>query len=167
MNAVVGGLPRSWQTAPSITDDLPRPVEIVDALCAPGRRPSACGPRRRLRGATPVPARIRRAPRAPGNSRSMTPSSSASCSPTDGRAAWSSSFSNSPQIRSAGRSSSARSAGRARACRARASNSKRAANCTRAQHAQAVVAEGARIDRAQDAGAEVAPSVRTDRGTRR
>ena len=31
-NAVVDGFPRSWHNAPSITDRLPRPVEIVDAL---------------------------------------------------------------------------------------------------------------------------------------
>ena len=32
MNAVVAGLPRSWQTAPSMTVDLLRIVEVVDAL---------------------------------------------------------------------------------------------------------------------------------------
>ena len=45
--------------------------------------------------------------------------------------------------------------------------SKRAANCTRAQHAQAVVGERRRIDDAQDAARRDRRGRRTDRGTRR
>ena len=66
--------------------DLPRVIEIVDPRRAPDRRPSACGPRRRLRDATPAPAGSRPARRSSGNSRSTTPSSSASARPIDGRA---------------------------------------------------------------------------------
>ena len=64
-----------------------------------------------------------------GNSRLTTSSSSASAQPSDGRAAWSSSFSISPQMRSAGRSSSG---SRRQISRVPGSieSSKRAANCT-------------------------------------
>ena len=100
--------------APSITVDccgrsrssMPLP-RLVD-------RPSACAPRRRLRDATRVPAGSRRAPSSSGNSRSMTPSSSASAKPDRrplGAAA----------AASRSRPRCARPAGRRAGCRGRAS----------------------------------------------
>ena len=105
MNAVVAGLPRSWHTAPSIT------------VASRGRSRSSF--RRRASSMT-ISVWIQTSPsgchsgscgqstsgRISGRSCSTTPSSRASAKPSDGRSATSSSFSNSPHTRSAGRSSS-------------------------------------------------------------
>ena len=99
-----------------------------------------------------------------GNSRSMTPSSSASAKPIDGRAASSSSFSISPQIRSAGRSSSGDARGRARAVAGVERELEARGELDRAQHAQAVVAER-RADRrraARGASRSPRPSTRIE-----
>ena len=151
MNAVVGGLPRSWQTAPSITATCcgrsrssirVRASSMTSSVCTQ-TSPSGCHS-----GSCGQPTSASSS----GNSRSTTPSSSASAKPIDGRAAWSSSFSISPQIRSAGRSSSG-SAGTARACRRRVDNSKRAANWT-ARSTRRLSSPNVRgIDRAQQARA--------------
>ena len=141
MNAVVAGLPRSWQTAPSMTAICCGRVEIVDARARLVDHHAACAPRRRLRDATPAPAGSRPARAAPETALSTTPRSSASAKPIDGRGAAAAAFRSRPRCarpadRRAG--SSRQSAAR---LRRRASSSNRAANCTRAQHAQAVVGE--------------------------
>ena len=84
----------------------PRAIEIGISRSVPRRSPSACESRRRPRDAIPVPAGQPMSACISGSSRAVTPISRASAKPIDGRAAWSSSFSNSPQTRSAGRSSS-------------------------------------------------------------
>ena len=88
----------------------------------------------------------------------MTPRSSASANPSDGRAALSSSFSISPQIRSGGKVVERnRAAQRASLVVERELEPRRELN--RAQHAQAVVAEGLRIDDAEEPARQVAASV--------
>ena len=168
MTAVVGGLPRSWQTAPSITVTLLRMLEIVDALRAPGRRPSACGSRRRLPGchsgscgqptsASSSGKRLadRRRARARAGSRSTA------------AAACSSSFSISPQIRSAGRSSSGIVRHSARVCRLERA-ARTAPRTGRARSTRRLSSPNVRgVHGAQHAALEVAPRRRTDRGTRR
>ena len=102
-----------------------------------------------------------------GNSRSITPSSSASAKPIEGRAARSSSFSISPQIRSAGRSSS----GIAPAERLRRRIERRARSAPRTAARAARAGCRRRRCRASTARSvrrvEVARARRTDRGSRR
>ena len=92
-----------------------------------------------------------------GKSRSMTPSSSASAKPSDGRSARSSSFSISPQMRSAGRSSSGmraadlfrvRHPSRARSARRTECRGARAGCRLRRSADRRRAARGARADRA-------------------
>ena len=66
--------------------DLLRDSRGRRSACAPRRSPAACGPRRPLRDATPVPAGSRRARRARETAARRPPSSSASAKPIDGRA---------------------------------------------------------------------------------
>ena len=104
MNAVVAGLPRSWQTAPSMTASCcgrgrsSMRVRAWSITCSVWTQtsPSGCHS-----GSCGQPASACSS----GNSFATTPRSSASAKPIDGRGA-SSSFSISPQMRSAGRSSS-------------------------------------------------------------
>ena len=147
-NAVVGGLPRSWQTAPSMTVSCcgrsrssMRPARLVDdeqrvhpdvALGMPFRLLRTTDERLQL-GEELVDRRRARA---------------RARSPTDGRSARSSSFSISPQMRSAGRSSS----GMRAAERLRVGvhlEPEPGGELDAAQHAQAVVAKRPRIDGAQ------------------
>ena len=93
-----------------------------------------------------------------GKRRSITPSSSASANPIDGRRARSSSFSISPQTRSAGRSSSGIVRHSATVSADEAELEPRR-ELQRAQHAQAVVAEGDGIDRAQQPALEIGAAV--------
>ena len=95
-----------------------------------------------------------------GHSRRTTPSSRPSAKPMDGRRACSSSFSSSPHTRSAGRSSSGMAAQIARVSCGTVELEPRG-ELQRAQHAQAVVGEGAWIDDPQHAGGEIgAPAER-------
>ena len=88
----------------------------------------------------------------------MTPRSSASVNPADGRGAWSSSFSISLQMRSDGRSSSAISA--AQIARRRVERElESSGELHRAKHTQAVFAEGPEINRAQQLRADVGAPV--------
>ncbi len=87
----------------------------------------------------------------------MTPRSSASAKPTDGRGA-NSSFSISPQIRSAARSSSGIDRHRARVALVELEVESRG-ELHGAQHAQAVLGERGRIDGAEDAPGEVGAAV--------
>ena len=158
MNAVVAGLPRSWQTAPSITRDLLRMVEIVD-------------PRARLvdheQGVDPdvplgMPLRLlrtadqrvelreqpldRRRAAAPARSRSTAAARAAAASrspprcarPADRRAGWS---------------------GRAPSSAGSSANSKRAANWIARSTRRLSSAKVARIDRAEQAPFEIAAAV--------
>ena len=88
----------------------------------------------------------------------MTPRSSASANPIDGRLGSNSSFSISPQMRSAGRSSSGNvAADRLRAGSIVERESRRELHA--AEDAQAVVTEGARVDGSQQLALEVGPAV--------
>ena len=133
MNAVVAGLPRSWHTAPSITASCcgrGRSSMRVRARSITCRLWTQTSPSGCHSGSCGQPASACSS----GNSFAMTPRSIATVKPIDGFGAKSS-FSNSPQTRSAGRSSSG-------ICRQSAAvdsssvSAKRAANCTRAQHAR-------------------------------
>ena len=137
--------------------DLLRTIEIVDARAAPDRRPEACGPRRRPRDAIRVPAGSRPAPAAPETGRGRRPDPSRAIRPIDGRGA-SSSFSISPQIRSAGRSSSVIDRHRSRVCGVEREIEPRR-KLDGAQHTQAVVAERGRIDHAEQTAGDVAAAV--------
>ena len=95
--------------------------------CAPDPRPAACAPRRRLRDAIRAPADSRRARAARGTASRRRQGPARARSRVDGRGA-SSSFSISPQMRSAGRSSSAMRSAHLRASSSSRSNSNRAAN---------------------------------------
>ena len=156
MNAVVAGLPRSWHTAPSITaiccgrGRSSMRVRAWSITCSVWTHtsPSGCHS-----GSCGQPASACSS----GNSFATTPSSIASAKPIDGRGA-NSSFSISPQTRSDGRSSSGISRHSARVASSRAKLEPRG-ELHGAQHAQAVVAEGRRIDDAQDAPLEIAAAV--------
>ncbi len=157
-NAVVAGLPRSWQSAPSMS-----------ATAGPRSRPSVARSggvhdhqRVRPHVAFRMPLGVLRTADERREFRQhgveSTPSSSASARPIDGRSAWSSSFSNSPQTRSGGRSSSGdRSQERLRLVVDRELEARR--ELQRAQHAKAVVAKRSRIDHAEAPGLEIAPAV--------
>ena len=104
--AVVTGLPKSWQTAPSITAIFAhrgrpsmraRAWSMTISVCT-HTSPSGC---QSGSCSQPMSAAIS------GSSDVTTPASRANWKPSDGRAGSRSSFSNSPQIRSGGRSSSA------------------------------------------------------------
>ncbi len=96
----------------------------------------------------------------------MTPSSRASAKPIDGRSAWSSSFSNSPQMRSAGRSSSAIVEQMRGSLRI---DGQLEARCKLqgTEDTEGVVCERARIDDTEDTELEVSSDRGTDRGIRR
>ena len=157
-NAVVGGLPRSWQTAPSMTvncrgrsrSSIRRRASSMTSSVCTQTSPSGCHS-----GSCGQPTSAFSS----GKSRSITPSSSASAKPADGRSARSSSFSISPQMRSAGRSSS----GMRRQISfvpGSISQVESRGELDAAEHAEAVVAEGPRIDGAQHPALEqIAPAV--------
>ena len=151
MIAVVDGLPKSWVTAPSITDRDRRDRGRRFAG-APGRSPSACEPTRRLPGAIRVPARSRPALSFPGTADRRRRARAPARNPIDGLRARSRSFSISPQMRSGGRSSS-RIARQSAAVVIVERQLKPRRELHGAQHAQAVVAEGLRIDRSQNRSA--------------
>ena len=157
MNAVVAGLPRSWQTAPSITAiccgrgrssmrvrawsiDLQR-VHPDVALRMPLGLLRAADERLQLRETAVA----------------TTPRSSASAKPIDGRGA-NSSFSISPQIRSAGRSSSGIARHSARVPSSSVELEPRG-ELHRAQHAQAVVGERRGSTTRSSAALEIAAAV--------
>ena len=89
----------------------------------------------------------------------MTPRSSASARPIDGRCALSSSFSNSPQMRSAGRSSSGIVRHNA-AVSSSSANSNRAENCTARSTRRLSSPKVRQIDRAQQTAFEIDESLR-------
>ncbi len=92
----------------------------------------------------------------------MTPSSRASAKPIDGRSACSSSFSNSPQMRSAGRSSSAIDE-QMRAVSGSIVSSNRAANCRARRTRRESSAKRLRIHDAEDTEFEVVAAVNGSR----
>ena len=128
MTAVVAGLPRSWQTAPSMmaiscgrsrSAFSSRALSTTMSVCVQ-TSPSGC-----QSGSCSQPT----SGFSSGRIASTTPRSSASASPIDGRSAASSSFSSSVQTRSAARSSSGMLRHNA-AVASSSVNSKRAANWT-------------------------------------
>ena len=128
---VVGGLPRSWQSAPSITASCRgRSASSPSSSC---RR--LVHHLQRVRPHVPfgMPLRVLRGLRKRlelGRDRpAASPTRGASASPSEGRRAFSSSFSISPKTRSAGSSASGIAAQR-RAVASSTCSSKRAANCT-------------------------------------
>ncbi len=88
----------------------------------------------------------------------MTPSRRASAKPIDGRSAFSSNFSNSPQMRSAGRSSS-EMARQMASLSGSIVSSNRAANCTARSRRSESSANVSGIDDAQDAASEILAAV--------
>ena len=163
-NAVVAGLPKSWTTAPSITRHARGRDRDRRCAAARRRRPSACAPRRRLRGATRDPAGSRPAPAAPARAGRRCRGRARAAGRSTAARACSSSFSTSPQMRSAGRSSSGMARHSANVAGSSVQLEARR-ELQRAQHAQAVVAERPRIDDAQHAVARGRRGRRTDRGS--
>ena len=142
--------------------DLLRMVEILDPAPRLVDRPSACGPRRRLPGATRAPAGQPTSASSSGKRRWSTPSSSASVNPIDGRSApAAAAFRSHP--RSVRRQIVERDlAAQLRGRRIELEPEARG-ELDGAQHPQAVVAEGPGIDRAQQPAVEVrAPPMRID-----
>ena len=142
-NAVVDGLPTSWQQRAEHHRDLLR--HAADRRCADARLSTTMQRvdpdvafRMPLGILRAVDQRVQLGPEA-----STMPRSRARVRPIEGRGAWSSSFSTSPQMRSPGRSSSGMARQRSTRRRVeRAVEPRR--ELQRAQHAQAVVAERAR-----------------------
>ena len=151
--AVVGGLPRSWQTAPSITvirRGRSRSPFNSRALSTTSNvwvqtSPSGCHS-----GSCSQPT----SDSSSGRTCLMTPRSSASRKPIDGRSACNSSFSISPQIRSAGRSSSGSSRQSAAVAGVERELEPRG-ELHGAQRTQAIVRKRLRIDGAQQPARQV------------
>ena len=157
MTAVVAGLPRSWQTAPEHDRDLLRAIEIVDApprLIDDLQRVDpdvALGMPFGLLRAADERLQLGEQPRDDAELHAPAPARSTAAAP-------SSSFSISPQMRSAGRSSSGMSRHSARVSSSSVELEPRR-KLHGAQHAQAVVAERRRIDDAEKPALDVAAAV--------
>ena len=153
------GLPRSWQTAPSMTVTAAGGRDRRFGG-APGRRPAACAPRRRPPGATRVPAGSRRALRAPETAARSTPSSSASAKPDRRPLGQEQQLLDFAPDAFGGQIVERDAAGRSSFVSGSISRSKRAANCMPRSTRRLSSPNVARIDGAQHAALEqIAPAV--------